>query len=123
MLAILVSILSHLGLSLLGQLFKTTAETTQAHGIDNSVFQYLVDLVSSAESNSALKDGGAKYDWVFNQAVSYFSSHGIDLAITYLDDVLSMAVHHFHKSTGITGQTISGYLAAQQSAAPAAGKP
>lgn len=124
LLTMIVNILSHLGLPLLGALFKTTAQTALDHSVNADALQYLYDLVSSAEQNTALADGDAKYDWVFSQAVLYFSQHGLDLAITFVESLIQLAVHHHHATSGASGSTVSTVLAQMQSApAPKPAKP
>lgn len=124
LLGMIVTLLSHLGMALLGAMFKTTAETAQSHGVDASSLQYMFDLVSSAEQNAALADGDAKYEWVFAEAVKYFAAHGMDLAMTFVESLIQLAVHHHHSTTGSIGQTVGAVITQMQNApAPKSAKP
>lgn len=118
-LAMIVTILEHLGMALLGRFFKTTATAAQSAGIDSNALQYLYDLVDSAEKNTSLADGDAKYDFVFSEAVRYFSQHGMDIAIALVENLIQLAVHHHHTSNGVAGQTVASVITQMQSAPPA----
>ncbi len=105
--AVIIEILASLGLKLLGTFFASTAQQTQAAGVDSTALDYLAQLVTSAGNNTTLATGAAKYDWVFAEAVSYFKSRGIDMAISLLESLLGLAVHNWQSSTGVAGSTVS----------------
>lgn len=124
LLGMIVTLLEHLGMGLLGQFFQTTAETAQSAGIDSKALDYIYQLVESAEKDTALADGSAKYDWVYAQAVLYFSKNGMDLAITFVESLIQLAVHHQHASTGASGSTVSQVVAqVNPKPAPSSAKP
>ena len=115
MLSLIVTILEKLGLALLGTFFQTTAATSQQAGVDPTALQYLYDLVDSAQKNTMLTTPDAEYQWVFGQAVTYFSSRGFDIAISLLESLVSLAIHHYQTSTNLQAPTIASMVTAKTS--------
>lgn len=116
---IIIEILTKLGMALLGAFFSSVGTSAKDAGIDSTILDYLYQLVSSAEVNPALADGSARYDWVFGQAVTYLNANKINLAITLLESLIQLAVHHAHTTSGTPGQTVSSVVAATSSASGA----
>ena len=107
MISLIVTILEKIGLALLGTFFATTANSAQSAGVDATALDWLSQLVNSASGNPALTTPDAQYSWVFEQAVSYFKSRGLDLAISLVDSLVSLAMHHASVSSNATAPTIS----------------
>lgn len=114
-LSLIVTILERLGLALLGTFFHSTATTAQDAGIDPTALQYLYDLVDSAAKNTLLDTPDKEYQWIFNQAVTYFTSRGMDLAITMLDSLVVLATHHYNTSNARQAPTIHSLAASAAS--------
>lgn len=107
MLSLVVTILEKLGLALLGTFFKSSATSAQDAGVDPTALQYVYDLVDSAMKNQTLTTPDAEYQWIFQQAVQYFTSHGMDVAISLLESLVSLAMHHYNTATARQAPTIS----------------
>lgn len=107
MLSLIVTILEKLGLALLGTFFQSSAASAQSAGVDPTALQYIYDLVDSAMKNTALTTPDAEYNWIFQQAVTYFSTHGMDVAISLLESLVSLAMHHYNTATARQAPTIS----------------
>lgn len=107
MLSLVVTILAKLGLALLGSFFQTTASSAKDAGVDPTTLQYLYDLVDSAQKNSTLDTPDKEYAWVFAAAVDYFKLHGLDIAISLLDSLVSLAIHHYNTNTQRQAPTIA----------------
>lgn len=106
-LSLLVTILEKIGLALLGTFFQTTAQSAKDAGLDPTVLDYIYQLVDSAQKNASLDTPEKEYDWVFGQAVSYLKTRGLDIAITLLDSVVSLAIHHYNTNTQRQVRTIA----------------
>ncbi len=111
---VIIELLAKVGMALLGTFFASTAQAAQTAGVDGSALNYVAQLVSSAQANTELKTGAQMYDWVFSQAVSYFNTRGIDMAISLMESLVQLAVHNFQVDNAIVGGTVAKVAAAQK---------
>lgn len=107
MLELIVNILEKLGLALLGTFFQSTAATAQSAGVDSTALEYLAQLVASARSNTTLTTPEQEYAWVMAQAAAYFTSRGMDIAVSLLESLVKLAVHNLNVSSGAPVATVS----------------
>lgn len=93
---LILDFLLQLGLGVLGLLFKSVAVAVQNSGLDATAIDYISGLVTSAEGNSVLDTSEKKFQWVYTTSLKYLKENDITIAMSLLNAVIELAVHHQH---------------------------